>query len=99
MARRISGALVGHDSLVLERESRLLGYAYASRFRERSAYRFATETTIYLAPEVCRQGLGAPLYRTLLDRIASLGYRHAIGGIALPNEPSVRLHEKLGFVK
>jgi phosphinothricin acetyltransferase len=84
---------------VLEQEGKVAGYAYASRFRERVAYRFTTESTIYLSPAFVGRGLGAPLYRALLDRIFELGYRHAIGAISLPNDASVRLHERLGFVK
>jgi phosphinothricin acetyltransferase len=99
MARRMEAVLRSHDWFVLEQEGKVAGYAYASRFRERVAYRFTTESTIYLSPAFVGRGLGAPLYRALLDRIFELGYRHAIGAISLPNDASVRLHERLGFVK
>lgn len=74
------------------------GYAKAGTFRARTAYRWTTETGIYLAPTQLRRGLGAPLYRTLLDDLRARGFHSAIGGIALPNAASVRLHERLGFV-
>jgi phosphinothricin acetyltransferase len=99
MAKRIEGVLEKHDWLVHERDGDVLGYAYAGRFRERAAYRFITESTIYLRNGLQGQGLGAPLYRALIERILALGYTSLIGGIALPNDASVRLHESLGFDK
>ena len=99
MARRIEAVLRTHEWLVVTGDDVVLGYAYASRFRERLSYRYTAESTVYLAPQHCGKGLGAPLYRALLSRIFELGYRHAIGGISLPNDASVGLHERLGFVK
>ena len=99
MARRIESALEKHEWLVHERDGALLGYAYAVRFRERAAYRFITESTIYLRNGLQRQGIGRPLYQALIERVFALGYRSLIGGIALPNDPSVGLHESLGFEK
>ena len=99
MARRIEAVGVAHEWLVLERGSELLGYAYASRFRERAAYAHATESTIYLRHGQEGLGLGRPLCAELVRRTFARGYRHMIGAIALPNEPSVRLHERLGFRK
>ena len=75
------------------------GYAYASRWHERSAYRFSVETTIYLDPERVGDGLGTRLYTTLLDQLKDRGLHSAIGGIALPNPASIALHESLGFRK
>jgi L-amino acid N-acyltransferase YncA len=99
MAQRIAGVLAAHEWLVLESEGELLGYAYAGRFRERAAYLLATESTIYLRHGLEGKGLGGPLYAELVRRTFARGYRHLVGAIALPNEPSVRLHERLGFVK
>jgi L-amino acid N-acyltransferase YncA len=99
MARRIEAVLAAHEWLVQERAGELLGYAYAGRFRERAAYAQATESTIYLRHGLEGQGLGTPLYAELVRRTFARGYRHLVGAIALPNEPSVRLHERLGFVK
>jgi L-amino acid N-acyltransferase YncA len=98
MARRIAGVLANHEWLVLERAGELLGYAYAGRFRERAAYAKATESTIYLRHGLEGKRLGGPLYSELIRRTFARGYRHLIGAIALPNDPSVRLHERLGFV-
>jgi len=99
MARRIEVVLAAHEWLVLEHGGELLGYAYAGRFHERAAYAHATESTIYLRHGQEGQGLGTRLYTELVRRTFARGYRHLVGAIALPNEPSVRLHEKLGFVK
>jgi phosphinothricin acetyltransferase len=99
MAERIAGALSAHEWLVLEERGELLGYAYACRYHARTAYRPTTESTIYLRHGLEGKGLGTLLYAELVRRVFARGYRHLIGGIALPNERSVRLHEKLGFVK
>ena len=99
MAQRIATVLAAHEWLVLESEGELLGFAYAGRFRERAAYALATESTIYLRHGLEGKGLGGPLYAELVRRTFARGYRHLVGAIALPNEASVRLHERLDFVK
>lgn len=89
----------GLPYLVAENEGRVCGYAYATQWRARSAYRFSTETTVYVAKTRTGHGIGSALYRELVSRLASCGAHLAIGGIALPNEASVALHENLGFKK
>jgi len=84
--------------LVMEVGGEIAGYAKAGSWRTRTAYRWITETGIYLAPPFCGRGLGEPLYRRLCDVLRVQGFHAAIGGIALPNPASVRLHERLGFV-
>ncbi|MEM7306999.1 MAG: N-acetyltransferase family protein [Planctomycetota bacterium] len=83
--------------LVVEADGQPCGYAYASRWKGRCAYRFSVETTVYLAPEATGRGLGTALYAELLERVGAGGAHVAIGGIALPNDASVALHEKLGM--
>lgn len=85
--------------LVAEEQSRLCGYAYASTWKGRCAYRFTVESTIYLDPVCTGKGRGVALYSALIDAIAAASMRSIIGGIALPNDPSIRLHEGLGFRK
>jgi phosphinothricin acetyltransferase len=75
----------------------LLGYAYATRFRDRAAYRFTVETTIYLRPGAAGHGLGRRLYAPLLATLQAQGFTQAIAAITLPNPASVGLHERLGF--
>ncbi|MFY9345693.1 MAG: N-acetyltransferase family protein [Planctomycetota bacterium] len=83
--------------LVCEHSGDVLGYAKAGVFRARAAYRWITETGIYLRGDQCGRGLGGPLYTTLLAVLRAQGFHGAVGGIALPNDASVRLHERLGF--
>lgn len=100
MAGRIAAATAASlPWLVAEEEGGILGYAYASQWKGRCAYRFSVETTIYLAPHCLGKGLGTGLYQLLLEQLKELGLHVAIGGIALPNAASCALHEKLGFRK
>lgn len=85
--------------LVAAAGDELVGYAKAGVFRERAAYRWTTETGVYLHPDRRGLGHGTPLYARLLAVLRAQGFHAAIGGIALPNEPSVRLHRRLGFVQ
>jgi len=85
--------------LVLEEAGSVIGYAYASRWHARSAYRHTAETTIYLDASACGRGHGRRLYGTLLDQLRGLPVHVVVGVIALPNDASVALHEKLGFEK
>jgi phosphinothricin acetyltransferase len=85
--------------LIGETRSQLSGYAYATRWRTRSAYRFAAEVTVYVAPGSAGRGIGSKLYAHLLPKLRSAGIHSVIGGIALPNQASVALHEKFGFRK
>ena len=84
--------------LVAEQGNSVIGFAYASRFKERAAYRWTAEVTVYLAPAARGQGIGRALYGLLLPAVAALGYVTACAGIAWPNEASVGLHEAFGFV-
>lgn len=83
--------------LVAQTPTGVSGYAYASRWKGRCAYRYSVEVTVYLEPTAVAQGLGTALYSTLFARLKALGCHAIIGGIALPNEASVALHEKLGM--
>ncbi|HLH08378.1 MAG TPA: arsinothricin resistance N-acetyltransferase ArsN1 family B [Terriglobales bacterium] len=83
--------------LVAEVESALVGYAYANKWKARSAYRYSVETTIYLEHGHEGRGIGKRLYSELLSLLRARGIHVAIGGAALPNQASVALHEKLGF--
>jgi len=85
--------------LVAQTAAGLSGFAYASPWKGRCAYRYSVESTVYLEPTAAGRGLGTELYSTLLTRLQELGCHAVIGGIALPNEASVALHEKLGMRK
>jgi len=84
--------------LVYEENDEIIGYAYVSKFRERQAYEHSVESTIYLKNGFGGKGLGSRLYSELLAQV-SLKRHVIIGGIALPNDASVKLHEKCGFRK
>jgi phosphinothricin acetyltransferase len=73
------------------------GYAYAGRHRERAAYQWSVDTTVYVREDQRGRGVGRLLYGRLLPLLAGLGYGQAFAGIALPNAGSVGLHEALGF--
>ncbi len=84
--------------LVAEAEGRLWGYAYATPFRTRSAYRFIAEDAIYVAHDAHRRGVGRQLLQTLIDRCAAMGLRQLRAVIgASGNTGSIGLHAALGF--
>lgn len=100
MRQRIADVhAAGLPWLVVEVDGRVEGYAYATKWRVRPAYRFAVESSVYLALDSAGQGLGAALYAALTARLRDAGVHVVIGGIALPNAASVALHEKMGYVK
>jgi phosphinothricin acetyltransferase len=75
----------------------VIAYAYATRFRDRPAYRYVVETSIYVADTAQRQGAGRLLYQALIDTLRAQGFVHALGALALPNDASIKLHETVGF--
>lgn len=100
MAERIADVgAAGLTWLVAEAGGKVVGYAYATKWRVRPAYRYSVESTVYVDPAFVGQGVGRALYGVLLDELRQRGMHVVIGGIALPNEGSVGLHEKLGFYK
>ncbi|HEY2865717.1 MAG TPA: GNAT family N-acetyltransferase [Pyrinomonadaceae bacterium] len=89
----------GYPYLIAEDESELLGFAYAHQYRPRPAYGRTVEISVYIKPGCERRGAASALYRQLLPAIFQAGFHTILAGIALPNEASVRLHEKFGFQK
>ncbi|REL25785.1 N-acetyltransferase [Thalassotalea euphylliae] len=86
--------------LIIENDQQqLMGYAYASKWRGRSAYRFSSEVSVYISPQYLGHGYGQQLYEALFEQLRALGIHQAIGGITLPNPASIGLHEKLGMKK
>jgi L-amino acid N-acyltransferase YncA len=83
--------------LVAEDAGRVAGYAYAAQHRQRAAYRWSAEVSVYLDPGYHGRGFGRALYERLITEVTGLGYVSAFAGIALPNDASVRLHEAAGF--
>lgn len=95
IAKRMANPI--HPWLVAEADDQILGYASTSAMRNRAAYRWSVETGIYMAAEAQGRGVGRRLLGAHLELLERQGYATAIAGIALPNDASVALHEKLGF--
>ncbi|HEQ0023367.1 TPA: N-acetyltransferase [Pseudomonas aeruginosa] len=99
MSERIDAYTKVYPWFVCEVEGRIVGYAYASKWKERSAYKNTAEVTVYLKNGLSRQGFGKALYASLLQSLRELKCHVVLACIALPNEPSEKLHEHLGFKK
>jgi L-amino acid N-acyltransferase YncA len=99
MAQRVATIQERYPWIVWEEEGTILGYAYYGPFRTRAAYRNSAESTVYLRQGELGRGIGSALYAELILRAKAAGLHALLGGIALPNEASVRLHEKFGFRK
>jgi L-amino acid N-acyltransferase YncA len=89
----------GYPFFVGEQGSELLGLTWAGPWRRKEAYRLSAETTVVLSPDATGAGRGGLLYETLLDRLIKLGFHRAFAIIALPNDPSIDLHMRLGFTE
>lgn len=99
MAARIEAGAGLHPFFVAtDDDGAVLGYASASPFRPRPAYRYAVETSVYVAMNAQRRGAGRALYAALIDTLEAQGFVQAIAAITLPNAASVALHENFGFV-
>ncbi len=85
--------------LVFEEKYIVIGYAYATPWKERSAYRYSVETTVYCSPQHLGKGRGHQLYQALFSELRKLPIHSIMGGITLPNAASIALHEKLGMTK
>jgi L-amino acid N-acyltransferase YncA len=96
-AVRITKVLAGWQWLVAERDGQCIGYAYGSTHRERPAYRWSVEVTVYVHQDCHRQGVARALYRRLFEELAQRGFCNAFAGTTLPNAASVALHKGLGF--
>ena len=77
----------------------IVGYAYASKWKGRCAYKKSVEVTVYLSSAATGKGYGSQLYKALFSELRRLSYHVAIAGISLPNDASVALHEKFGMEK
>jgi L-amino acid N-acyltransferase YncA len=99
MAERIAKGGALYPWLVAEEDSALIGYAYATAFRPRHAYRFTVETSVYVRQGGHGRGIGGALYGALLPLLEAQGFTQAIAALTLPNEASIRLHERFGFAQ
>ncbi|MFM9944876.1 MAG: arsinothricin resistance N-acetyltransferase ArsN1 family B [Bacteroidia bacterium] len=99
MAERIKTVLEKYTWLVFENEGEIVGYAYAGEWKSRCSYRFSVESSVYLKHGLSGQGIGSKLYSALFKALEKTDIHAIIGGISLPNEGSIALHEKFGFEK
>ena len=99
MKKRIKSYTSDLPWIVYEEKGEVVGYAYASPWRSRPAYRYSAEVSVYVSNDKQGLGIGTKLYRYLIPMLSNFDIHRIIGGIALPNEKSVRLHEKMGFNK
>ncbi|MGH7459630.1 MAG: GNAT family N-acetyltransferase [Longimicrobiales bacterium] len=96
-AERVSRTLERLPWLVCHDADEMLGYAYAAPHRDRAAYQWSVEVSAYVGSGMSRGGIGRRLYDALFEILVNQGYFNAVAGITLPNEPSVRFHEAMGF--
>lgn len=97
MQSRVREVIKTHPWIVIEQGDLILGYAYASVFRTRQAYAWSTESTVYVRKDHHGRGLGVLLYTNLFKLLKAQGFYAVIGGITIPNDSSVALHERMGF--
>ncbi len=95
--RRIERTSKTHPWLVADDAGEVVGFAYGCPHRERPAYRWAADVSVYVAPEHQQRGIGRALYGSLLPLLVRQGLHVACAGITLPNDASVALHESFGF--
>jgi len=97
MRQRIGALTANFPWLVCEAGDAVLGYAYASRHRDRAAYQWSVDVSVYVRADAHRRGIGRALYAALLRMVTAQGFYRAYAGITLPNASSVGLHEAMGF--
>ena len=98
-AARIEHYSQTHAFLVAEDDSAVAGFAYACAHRARAAYRWTAETSVYLDTDYQGRGIGTALYEKLLALLRTQGMRLALGGVTLPNDASIALHRRCGFIQ
>jgi phosphinothricin acetyltransferase len=98
MTARIARIAPKYPWLVCDIDGHIAGYVYACQHRERAAYRWSVDVTVYVDSGRHRQGIGRALYTTLISLLRQQGYLKAYAGITLPNPASVGVHEAMGFV-
>src|SRR5258705_12773150 len=96
-AKRIQTYLLNWPWLVCEIDGKITGYAYATRHRERTAYQWCTESSVYIQDNFQRAGIARVLYRALFEILRKQGFRNVYAVINLPNDKSVAFHESCGF--
>lgn len=99
MRKRIEETTEEYPFLVAEENGEIVGYAYATQFKLRQAYEYASEVSIYVKNAAKQKGIGTRLYEQLFEELQETDIHAVVAGISLPNDASVRFHERLGFEK
>lgn len=99
MKQRIQSVKQNFPWLVCEQHGVLVGFAYATEWKKRSAYKNSAETTVYIKDGCYGNGYGTTLYQRLIDDLKQTSLHTVMAGITLPNDASVSLHQRLGFEK
>jgi phosphinothricin acetyltransferase len=97
MRQRILDTIRAYPWLVCEEDGKLLGYCYGRKWRERAAYRHSAEVSVYLDPSAVGKGRGSALLDALLVELRRRSFHCVMGGVYLPNDPSVALLQKFGL--
>ncbi|MDT0551779.1 GNAT family N-acetyltransferase [Urechidicola vernalis] len=96
---RIKNIQKKYPFIVFEENGAILGYAYANKWREKPAYKQTIESTVYVKHNIHNKGIGSKLYKELLNNLRENNYHTVVGGLSLPNDASIKLHENFGFKK
>lgn len=99
MEKRISEISTKYPYFVLVEADKIFGYAYAGQYKSRAAYKPSVEVSVYVRNGIQQKGIGTKLYTKLFEELGKSDFHAIIAGISLPNEASVRLHEKFGMKK
>ncbi|CAN5266627.1 GNAT family N-acetyltransferase [soil metagenome] len=99
MQERIGETYENYPYLVAEIDGEIQGYVYATQFRLRQAYKYAVEASIYVRNQQKQRGIGSELYRAFFEALKETDVHTILAGISLPNDASIRFHEKLGYEK
>lgn len=98
-SKRIEKIQKDYPYLVCEIDGKVVGYAYASKHRERAAYQYSVEVSVYVAQDYHRKGIGKALYEHLFAALEDYNYYSAYAGITLPSEKSIGIHKAFGFTE
>lgn len=97
VARRIENCLLRYPWIVCTANNMIIAYVYASKYRERAAYQWTCECTVYVHDLFKGNGIGQDLYSLLFPILKMMGIKNLYAVITLPNQSSIRLHERCGF--
>jgi phosphinothricin acetyltransferase len=99
MHNRIGEIVKNYPYFVAEENEEILAFAYATKYKPRSAYKHSVEVSVYVKNGIKGKGFGTKLYEKLFEELKQSDFHAIIAGIALPNEASIKLHERFGFIK